>query len=137
MSVTLIRNIPLYVPHATWVNVPMNTFGGGDRSLFNNGYVLGQPGSWLFGAYVRIAASASNQIIIRFVRDITGQPDSTGAQDWAATPGKDFISHVWFFNPAVNKPNGFQIYQTSDRTDSQSFGGGVTIEYAQLKAHKL
>jgi hypothetical protein len=129
MSVTLIRNIPLHVPHNQWVSVSMNTFGGGDRSLFNNGYVLGGAGTWLFGAYVRLSATSEGQGMIRFVRDITGQPDDTGSQDWVTTPGKDYVSHVWFFNPAVNKPNGFQIHQTS--------GTGVTIEYAQLKAHKL
>ncbi|MFN2347829.1 MAG: hypothetical protein ABR616_19215 [Dermatophilaceae bacterium] len=128
----LTRSEPFEVPSGGWFSVPMDTFHGGDLSLVTEDrqYLLGGHGPFMFGLNVRLSSNADGQGLVRFVRDIGGAaPDDTGTQDWVATPGKDFITHTWFFHPTPNKPVGFQIQQNSGKT--------LVVEYAQLKCIPL
>lgn len=120
---------PIALKRGQWTSIPM-TFSSGDTSLRrNDGFVQGLPGYWLWAAYLRFAPASKGQGIIQFVRDIGGKEDSTGAQDWVTTPGKDFVSHVWPFKPLVGKPVGIKVYS--------SMGDDIILEYAQLKPVQL
>ncbi len=128
-SIVLTRNAPLEVEPATWTPVPMDTVYGGDQTLHLDGYVQGAPGSWLFGAYARLNGAVDCQVVIRFARDITGDRNITGSLDFPATVGRDFVTHTWFFEPALWKPTGWELWHDA--------AGPVTVEYAQLKAARL
>jgi hypothetical protein len=125
------RKVPLVVKPDVWTPIPMDRFFGGNRSLYKDGYILGgpSPSQWLFGAYLKLSSNTVGQGMVTFVRDIGGNEDSTGAQDWNATPGRDFISHMWSFTPTPGKPTGFKLLHNA--------GKDLTVEYAQLKAVQL
>lgn len=124
------RTRPLKLRRRTWTPVPMDTFHGGDSSLItpDGRYIEGRPGAWLFGLYVRLSSNGHGQRIVQFCRDIGGPgEDCTGTQDFAATPGKDYLTHMWFFHPTAGKPTGIKVYSSRS----------VVLEYAQLKAVPL
>lgn len=122
--VVAIRENPLFIRGGRWTPVPMDKFYGGAEDLFTGEYILGASGYWDHAAYIKFSPNDEGQGIVRFVRDIGGEHDFTGAEDWVTTPGRDFKSHTWPFQPIVGKPTGFEVYSSKD----------VTVEYAQLKA---
>ncbi len=123
----LLRKAPLTIKPGKWTHIPMDTFYGGDESLFHDGYITGAPGYWLWATYLRFASQAEGQAMVRFVRDIGGDHDFTGTVDWNFTPGKDYKAHVWPFDPADGKPTGVEVWSSEP----------VELEYAQLKGVRL
>ncbi len=79
----------------------------------------------LWEAYMRIADSDATQFLTRFMRDPWGVKDHTGSSNPTATPGKDFINTMWFFQTRGVRLVGIQLWH--DAT------GDLTVEYAQLK----
>lgn len=127
--VVLTRTAPLPVRGGEWTPVPMDNIYGGDHTLWHPaGHVMGAPGYWLHACYLRISAEGEGQGVVQFARAIgTDNQDGTGANDWRMTPGRDYVAHVWPFQPALWQPTGVLFYSTRD----------VTVEYAQLKAVQL
>ncbi len=123
----LLRKAPLTIRAGEWTRIPMDTFYGGDRSLFRDGYITGAPGYWMWATYLRFAKQEAGQAMVRFVRDIGGEHDFTGTVDWNFTPGKDYKAHVWPFDPVDGKPTGVEVWSSEP----------VTLEYAQFKAIRL
>ena len=80
----------------------------------------------LFASYLRVAgADTGTQLITRFIRDPDGAADSTGTEDRVATPGKDYLSRMWYFTPIAGKPVGVQLWHDNSKS--------LTVEYVQLK----
>jgi hypothetical protein len=127
--IVLERRQPLTVQPKRWTPIPMDTIHSGNRSLFDSGYIAGGGGHWLFSGYLRLTAPAQGQLVTRFVRGI-GSPwaDDTGASDRLLTPGKDFVSFVWPFNPGAGR-TGYELWHDADQP--------ITVEYGQLKACRL
>lgn len=125
----LIRESELELKPYKWTPVPMEYIYGGNPELWQGGYIRGVAGYWLYGAYLRFSPNDEGQGVIRFVRDVGGAHDYTGTQDWVTTPGRDYVSHVWFFDPIDGGPTGFEVYNGSP--------GKLTLEYAQLKGVQI
>ncbi len=126
--VVMIRNTPLNVKAGQWTPVPMDEFYGGDPDLVLGKYVRGAGGYWNHAGHVKFASGDQGQKNIRFVRNIeSSTPDWTGTEDWVSTPGRDYKSHSWMFQPELGKPTGFEVWSSHD----------AVIEYAQLKAVRL
>ena len=132
--IVLLTNEGFPVKPYEWTSIPMPYYGGDKALRTADGYIAAQPGAWLWGAYLRIANNDGGQIVVRFVRDIGGVHDSTGADDRVLSPGKEHINLTWFFHPAVTgipvgSPTGWEIWQGT--------GKDIVIEHAQVKAVRL
>ena len=132
--IVLLTNDNTTVPPSTWTSIPMPYYGGDKALRTPDGYIAAQYGAWLWGAYLRIAPNSGGQIVVRFVRDLGGVHDSTGADDRVLSPGKEHVNATWFFHPVVTgipvgSPTGWEIWQGT--------GQDITIEHAQVKAVRL
>jgi len=132
--IVLLTNEGFPVKPYEWTSIPMPYYGGDKALRTADGYIAAQPGAWLWGAYLRIANNDGGQIVVRFVRDIGGVHDSTGADDRVLSPGKEHVNLTWFFHPAVTgipvgSPTGWEIWQGT--------GKDIVIEHAQVKAVRL
>ena len=132
--IVLLTNTNTIVRPSTWTSIPMPYYGGDKALRTADGYIAAQYGAWLWGAYLRIAPNSGGQIVVRFVRDIGGVHDSTGADDRVLSPGKEHVNATWFFHPVVTgipvgSPTGWEIWQGT--------GQDITIEHAQVKAVRL
>jgi len=132
--IVLLTNEGFPVKPYEWTSIPMPYYGGDKALRTADGYIAAQSGAWLWGAYLRIANNDGGQIVVRFVRDIGGVHDSTGADDRVLSPGKEHVNLTWFFHPAVTgipvgSPTGWEIWQGT--------GKDIVIEHAQVKAVRL
>jgi len=132
--IVLLTNEDVPVKPYEWTSIGMPYYGGDESVRTPDGYIAARYGAWFWKAYLRIAENDGGQIVVRFVRDIGGVHDVTGADDRVLSPGKEHVAHTWFFHPVVTgipvgSPTGWEIWQGT--------GKDITIEHAQLGAVRL